>query len=132
MNIYRLYGAISPMFRRKRMRRFLEEILPGPETTILDVGGAKSTWEYVPGVSGRITILNLLPPSNEKRADTRYNANGKRSPGLSYHLPRCAEVAIRDFVRASSSSGVKSAREGKVNCTGRPAESPINSTSCRP
>jgi hypothetical protein len=73
MNIQAVYAAVSPYFRRRRMRRFLREMQPGPETTILDVGGSKSTWEYTEGLTGRITILNLLPPSDAERADKRYD-----------------------------------------------------------
>src|SRR3712207_7562625 len=72
MNIHRLYAVVSPIFRRKRMARFVREIRPGPQTTILDVGGCAPTWNYVEGTTGRITILNVRPPTEAERADKRY------------------------------------------------------------
>jgi hypothetical protein len=54
------------------MRRFLKEIAPSPDTRILDVGGCAATWDYVAGVSGQITILNVRAPSSVELSDARY------------------------------------------------------------
>ena len=59
MDIYQLYAAISPFFRKRRMRHFLREIPLAADATILDVGGYPRTWEAVPEVQCRITILNV-------------------------------------------------------------------------
>ena len=53
------------------MRRFVREIPLTRDATILDVGGFPGTWEAVPEVDCRITILNIDPqaataPNSEK------------------------------------------------------------------
>src|SRR5262249_30272488 len=53
-----LYSYISPIFRRRRMRLFLEKLKPTAATTILDVGGYPETWRGLP-VRARITVLNV-------------------------------------------------------------------------
>ena len=59
MDIYQLYARISPFFRTRRMRRFVSAIRLERDTKILDVGGFPSTWEAVPGLQARVTILNI-------------------------------------------------------------------------
>src|SRR5687767_8536843 len=55
---HRLFQVISPHFRRKRMRRFLDVLAPRPDATILDVGGGYGTW-IESGLRCKITVLNI-------------------------------------------------------------------------
>ncbi len=63
MTIHNVYAAVSPYFRRRRVRRFLQTIAPGPGDTILDVGGVAAFWgEIIDQRQLRpeqITILNV-------------------------------------------------------------------------
>ena len=43
------------------MEWFLRELNVGPETTVLDVGGASSTWAYLNERCPRVTLLNIRP-----------------------------------------------------------------------
>jgi hypothetical protein len=67
MNIHRLYSALSPLFRRRRMARFRAVVAPRPDETLLDVGGMPEFWSQS-GVAMRITLLNL--EKNLPRADS--------------------------------------------------------------
>jgi hypothetical protein len=60
---HRLFQAISPRFRARRMRRFLDVLAPTPDATILDVGGNYGTWIGT-ALRCRITLLNIhkIPP----------------------------------------------------------------------
>src|SRR5205807_9473025 len=64
-SIHRIYAAISPLFRRHRMRLFLRRMQPSAETKILDVGGYPWNWVDC-AVNAQITILNVhsvdMPP----------------------------------------------------------------------
>jgi SAM-dependent methyltransferase len=60
MNIHHVFGVISPIFRRRRMRRFLEIIDPRPGEALLDIGGTPWFW-IGSGVKSRITLLNIRP-----------------------------------------------------------------------
>jgi SAM-dependent methyltransferase len=57
-SIHSIFRVISPVFRRKRMRRFLTILAPQPDATILDVGGGFGTWVDA-GVRSSITLLNV-------------------------------------------------------------------------
>lgn len=59
-SIHSIYALISPLFRRRRMRRFLSRMKPTANTKILDIGGYPATWDYVP-IDSLITILNVHP-----------------------------------------------------------------------
>lgn len=59
MNIHRIFGVVSPIFRRRRMRRFFDRIRPSGEDRILDVGGHPSTWTPYPPVAREIVLLNI-------------------------------------------------------------------------
>jgi hypothetical protein len=61
VNIHRIYGAISPLFRRRRMRRFRQILGPRAGERLLDVGGTPSFWAGM-DVAAEITLLNLRPP----------------------------------------------------------------------
>src|SRR6266513_2661820 len=60
MNLNKIYEKISPLFRRNRLRRFIEIMAPTSETRILDVGGYPWFWKE-PGfvIESKFTILNL-------------------------------------------------------------------------
>ena len=67
--IYRIYAAISPRFRRKRMAELLRFARFAPGDRVLDVGGLPWFWEGVP-LPCRITLLNLKnAPGMEQHAD---------------------------------------------------------------
>lgn len=59
MNIKSIYGRISPIFRRRRFRRFLERIQPQPHERILDVGGYAETWVPHAPCAKSIDLINL-------------------------------------------------------------------------
>src|SRR2546423_1951575 len=67
MNIHRAYRLLSPTFRRRRMARFVHEMQPGSETTILDVGGHPTTWDIEPRTQAKITILNIEARSESEK-----------------------------------------------------------------
>ena len=59
-SIHDVYARLSPPFRRRRMRHFLETLEPTSTTTILDVGGYPSTWRLI-HLRSQITVLNVHP-----------------------------------------------------------------------
>jgi len=66
LNIYRFYEVIGPLFRRRRLRAFLETFQPSETTSILDVGGYYHFWRDLP-IRPPITLLNIDgPPPAEK------------------------------------------------------------------
>jgi hypothetical protein len=58
--IFRISGRISPYFRKRRIRTFLETFRPDKNTRILDVGGLPRFWAGVP-IESQITLLNIHP-----------------------------------------------------------------------
>jgi Methyltransferase domain len=56
--IFKVSAKISPLFRRKRIKKFLDVFHPTAQTRILDVGGIPKFWQEVP-INARITLLNL-------------------------------------------------------------------------
>src|SRR5690349_20469472 len=58
--IFKVSGRISPYFRRRRFRKFLETFSPTRTMRILDVGGLPRAWLGVP-IESEITILNITP-----------------------------------------------------------------------
>jgi hypothetical protein len=82
MNIHRVYRALVRGFRRRRMRHFVGAFRPGPETTVLDVGGSAFNWE-IAGASARITLLNLVSSAETRALAHRYtlvSASGTQLP----------------------------------------------------
>jgi hypothetical protein len=63
MNIHRLYQAISPRFRRRRMQHFFARLNVGPQDRLLDIGGYPWCWTEVGRASG-VTLLNLSFPEH--------------------------------------------------------------------
>jgi ubiquinone/menaquinone biosynthesis C-methylase UbiE len=61
VSIHDFYDAINPYFRRRRMRRFAASLHPGPETTLLDIGGRTQTWtvEFPQQQDFPVIMLNL-------------------------------------------------------------------------
>ena len=60
------------MFRKRRMQLFLREIPLAPGATILDVGGFPATWDAVPDLQCRITILNIDRQAVSERHAEKY------------------------------------------------------------
>lgn len=55
-----LAARLSHGYRAERMARFLDYFRPGPQTTVLDIGGNPAIWESVPaGRRPRILYLNM-------------------------------------------------------------------------
>lgn len=69
--IYDLYRLLQPRFRADRIRLFLETFRPGPQTTILDVGGYLGNWEHIP-ITSKITLLNLEPIDPARKVPERF------------------------------------------------------------
>jgi hypothetical protein len=63
MNIHTVYGLFLPLFRRKRMKRFVATFNPTSSTRILDVGGGVFNWQLIE-CTAQITILNLSVPAD--------------------------------------------------------------------
>ena len=57
MSVHSVYARLSPIFRRRRMRRFLEVIAPRAGERLLDVGGTAGFWADA-GLAARLTLLN--------------------------------------------------------------------------
>jgi SAM-dependent methyltransferase len=57
MTIHRIYGLISPHFRKARRRIFECVMQPTPSKTILDVGGTQMFWSES-DFRGQVTLLN--------------------------------------------------------------------------
>ncbi len=70
--VHKIYGAVSPFFRKRRMKRFLQAMHPTAAMTILDVGGYPGNWETV-SINSDVTTLNLhpVPPPNQASARIR-------------------------------------------------------------
>jgi hypothetical protein len=58
--IEKVYEFFHPRFVRARMKRFLREFSPSPETRVLDVGGTPLNWELT-DCPAQITLLNIRP-----------------------------------------------------------------------
>jgi hypothetical protein len=56
--IFKISAKISPIFRKRRIRRFLDTFKPDKDTRILDVGGLPRFWLDVP-IPSQITLLNI-------------------------------------------------------------------------
>lgn len=61
MSIHDFYDAVNPYFRRRRMQKFAAALRPGPETTLLDIGGRTQTWvvELPQQQDFSVAMLNL-------------------------------------------------------------------------
>jgi hypothetical protein len=63
LTIFTVAAKVSPLFRSKRMERFLKEFKPDRNTRILDVGGYPRFWQGVE-IEAPITLLNTHPISD--------------------------------------------------------------------
>ena len=57
MTIHAIYGAISPYFRRRRLRNFERLMRPTRSDSILDVGGTEAFWRGS-AFKPQVTLLN--------------------------------------------------------------------------
>lgn len=71
MNIHAIYGKMLPLFRRRRMRRFLQVFRPTDKTRILDVGGTPMVWRLIDCPS-EITLVNINLPAIANRDQGRF------------------------------------------------------------
>ena len=76
MNIHRIYGAISPWFRKSRMERFRTLVRPFAGERLLDVGGTPHFWEQTGGSVPQITLLNLPGKGQTTRATSHAGVEG--------------------------------------------------------
>jgi hypothetical protein len=65
-------------FRKERFNIFISMFRPGPHTTILDVGGAATTWIGT-GLESQVTLLNITKP---KECDRRMGFRVIQCSGL--------------------------------------------------
>jgi hypothetical protein len=68
---WKVAAKVSPIFRARRVKRFLELFQPARETRILDVGGLPRFWE-IP-IDAQITILNVGPLEEYELAHVKPN-----------------------------------------------------------
>jgi hypothetical protein len=58
--IFKVSAKLSPYFRRRRFRHFLDTVSPTQSMRILDVGGLPRAWQGVP-IQSQMTIINIEP-----------------------------------------------------------------------
>ena len=62
MNIHSLYGKISPYFRNRRLRVFIDRVRPSRDRdSMLDVGGYPWSWSDHPPLCRKLDVLNVDP-----------------------------------------------------------------------
>jgi len=67
MNIHKVYNSLNIYFRKKRMKRFIQELNVSETDLILDVGGTPYNWDIINIKNrNRITLLNLNIPKKIK------------------------------------------------------------------
>lgn len=71
MSLHLLYRRISPWFRRRRMRRFVQAVAPRPGDRLLDVGGTSWLWADYNG-EGQITLLNRASAAPTRAEAARF------------------------------------------------------------
>lgn len=79
LTIYRFYDLIGPIFRKRRLEKFLDTFQPTEKTTILDVGGYYHFWRDL-RVPLPITLLNIdaPPPAGEMPANFTFTSGDGR------------------------------------------------------
>jgi hypothetical protein len=100
MNPHRVYQAIPPYFRRKRMQWFLELLHVQLEDRLLDVGGHPESWSQAAG-SAPVTLFNLGYPADI----------GTTHPGFTYVTGDAGALpfANREFDVVFSNSAIEHA-----------------------
>ena len=84
MELVAIYRTISPLFRRRRMKRFYRLFRPSAQTRLLDIGGLPHTWTTEGGEAGfPVTLVNLRFPNREDAGAGRFTA----VEGDAAHLP---------------------------------------------
>lgn len=78
------WAFISPLFRNRRINKFLSLFKPTSRTRILDVGGLPNFWHDVP-IQSPITMLNLQPLDAEQRSFVRLNQQFAIGDGAQLH-----------------------------------------------
>lgn len=78
MNIHALYARISPLFRRRRMRRFLAAIAPRSGERLLDIGGTALFWRET-RLPLHLTLLNLASTATEFSEAAQGSESGEGS-----------------------------------------------------
>src|SRR5258708_25518710 len=120
MNPHRVYQAIPPYFRRKRMQWFLELLHVQLEDRLLDVGGHPESWSQTAG-SAPVTLFNLGYPADI----------GTTHPGFTYVTGDAGALpfADREFDVVFSNSAIEHAgtweRQGAFAPEGQRAGLPL-------
>jgi hypothetical protein len=78
-----IFRRVSPHFRRKRIRTFLNTLQPRPDDKILDVGGYPFNWVGVP-LDAEITTLNLEVSPGSDKIDLRCKPVAGDATNLQY------------------------------------------------
>lgn len=77
---HRIFSAVSPYFRRKRMERFVAALGVTAETRILDVGGTWANWDLL-ATKPEVWVLNLYEgPADHPNADRWIVGDGLALP----------------------------------------------------
>lgn len=63
-----IFRRVSPHFRRKRIKLFVDKVQPSGGDRILDVGGYPGNWKDVP-INAKIITLNLEAASGTEQVD---------------------------------------------------------------
>ena len=82
MTVQPIYKKVFPYFRGKRLDRFAHCFKLSPSTTILDVGGDSSYWQYRT-IPAQITLLNLYDIPSDAMPGYQY----VRGDGTSLEYP---------------------------------------------
>ena len=73
MTISDIYARVSPYFRKRRFNHFIQNLKPGKETRILDVGGHPACWDGIE-IDAHITTLNIYPIEVPETLKHRFTA----------------------------------------------------------
>lgn len=77
MNLNSIYGRISPHFRIKRLRWFMDRVKPSADTDrMLDVGGYPYNWRDQPPCAKELVVLNIDPFEMDEAFKDDYQARG--------------------------------------------------------
>jgi ubiquinone/menaquinone biosynthesis C-methylase UbiE len=70
MNIHIFYNTLNACFRKRRMKKFINELGVKENDSILDVGGTPYNWDIIKiNNKKRITLLNLQVQENVNKED---------------------------------------------------------------
>ena len=94
MNLQRVFNVISPIFRRRRFRWFMDKVAPSAGDTILDVGGRPGTWTPHPPVGSRIDVLNTA--DENEQAEWVWDESEFESHNIHKLVGNACELDIED------------------------------------